>query len=245
MYHLPGGVPVTESVQRCRNPILGRRPARRSVTRQGGMTVSLGCIERDPQRRWASPVVVACPGSFQLPFEQVETGAASRSIRPSETVMPPHKDKAAACNRAEEAQVRLAAIVTSSADAIVGKTLDGIVTSWNEAAERLLGYSAGEMVGQSIRHLAPTDRQQEEDTILARLARSESVQRHEMVPSQRVDELSTPQSPFHLCEMPKAAPSAARRCTPSGLTWRLTCSATNGLEAWEREQNTGQNTGEA
>jgi PAS domain S-box-containing protein len=81
---------------------------------------------------------------------------------------------------AEEAQARLAAIVTSSADAIVGKTLDGIVTSWNEAAERLFGYSAGEMVGQSIRRLIPADRQPEEDVILARLARSECIERHEM-----------------------------------------------------------------
>jgi PAS domain S-box-containing protein len=82
---------------------------------------------------------------------------------------------------AEEAQARLAAIVTSSADAIVGKTLDGIVTSWNKAAERMFGYSASEMIGQSIRCLLPTDKQAEEDTILARMARSESIEHHEMM----------------------------------------------------------------
>ena len=81
---------------------------------------------------------------------------------------------------AEEAQARLAAIVTSSADAIVGKTLDGIVTNWNEAAERMFGYSADEMIGQSIRRVVPSDRQAEEDTILSRMAQSESVERHEM-----------------------------------------------------------------
>jgi PAS domain S-box-containing protein len=47
----------------------------------------------------------------------------------------------------------------------VGKTLDGIVTSWNEAAERMFGYSAGEMIGQSIRRLFPAERQAEEDMI--------------------------------------------------------------------------------
>ncbi len=93
--------------------------------------------------------------------------------------MTPHKDKAAACNSAEEAQARLAAIVMSSADAIVGKTLDGIVTSWNEAAERLFGYSAGEMVGHSIRRLLPANRQAEEDTILTRLGRYECIENYE------------------------------------------------------------------
>jgi PAS domain S-box-containing protein len=79
----------------------------------------------------------------------------------------------------EAAQARLAAIVTSSADAIVGKTLDGIVTNWNEAAERMFGYSAGEMIGQSIRRIIPADRQAEEDMILARLAQSESIEHFE------------------------------------------------------------------
>jgi PAS domain S-box-containing protein len=82
---------------------------------------------------------------------------------------------------AEEAQARLAAIVTSSADAIVGKTLDGIVTSWNEAAERMFGYSADEMIGQSIRRLVPSDRQADEDMILSRMTQSETIERYEMM----------------------------------------------------------------
>ena len=104
----------------------------------------------------------------------------------SENVVSLHKDKALVRDitthkRAEEAQARLAAIVASSADAIIGKTLNGIVTSWNEAAERMFGWSASEMVGQSIRRLIPSDQQAEEDTILARMARSESIEHHEMM----------------------------------------------------------------
>jgi PAS domain-containing protein len=57
--------------------------------------------------------------------------------------------------RAEEARGRLAAIVESSDDAIVGKSLDGIVTTWNAGAERLFGYSAAEMIGQPITRLFP------------------------------------------------------------------------------------------
>jgi PAS domain S-box-containing protein len=104
---------------------------------------------------------------------------------------------------AEEAQARLAAIVTSSADAIVGKTLDGIVTSWNEAAERMFGYSAGEMIGQSIRRLIPPDRQAEEDMILARLARSESIVHFEtkrVTKDARTFDASVTISPVHDAE---------------------------------------------
>lgn len=63
----------------------------------------------------------------------------------------------------------LAAIVRSSNDAIVSKTTEGVVLSWNAAAERMFGYSAEEIVGKSIRILIPDDRQSEEDDILAKI----------------------------------------------------------------------------
>ena len=74
---------------------------------------------------------------------------------------------------------RLAAIVESSDDAIVSKDLDGIVTSWNQGAERMFGYSAAEMVGTSIRRLIPADRQDEEAHILEKIRRGERVQHFE------------------------------------------------------------------
>jgi len=83
--------------------------------------------------------------------------------------------------QAEEAQLRLAAIVESSEDAIISKSLDGVVMSWNAAAERLFGYHAEEIIGHSIRRLLPADRSDEEDLILARLRRGERVEHFETV----------------------------------------------------------------
>lgn len=83
--------------------------------------------------------------------------------------------------QAEAASLRLAAIVESSNDAIISKSLDGIVTSWNAGAGRLFGYRAEEMIGQSILRLLPEDRQGEEQMILERLRRGERLDHFETV----------------------------------------------------------------
>src|SRR3954462_2412465 len=83
--------------------------------------------------------------------------------------------------RVAEAQARLAAIVESSDDAIVSKTLEGIVTSWNKGAQRIFGYLPDEIVDKSINILFPADRQDEEPQILARLARGERVDHFETI----------------------------------------------------------------
>ncbi len=83
--------------------------------------------------------------------------------------------------RAEEAQARLAAIVESSEDAIVSKTLDAIITSWNEGAKRLFGYTAEEAIGQPITLIIPPDRHDEEPAILERLRAGERVDHFETV----------------------------------------------------------------
>jgi PAS domain S-box-containing protein len=83
---------------------------------------------------------------------------------------------------ADDARAHLAAIVESSEDAIVSKTLEGIIRSWNRAAERLFGYSAEEAVGQPIASLIiPPDRVQEERQILERLGRGERIEHFETV----------------------------------------------------------------
>ncbi len=79
----------------------------------------------------------------------------------------------------DEIRSRLAAIVESSEDAIVGKDLEGIVTSWNRGAEKLFGYAAAEIVGKSIRVLIPGERSREEDDILKKLQQGETVEHFE------------------------------------------------------------------
>src|SRR3954471_19437504 len=69
----------------------------------------------------------------------------------------------------------LARVVESSDDAIVSKDLDGIITSWNRAAEVMFGYTAAEAIGRSIRMIIPADRQSEEDMVLAHVRRGEAV----------------------------------------------------------------------
>ena len=83
--------------------------------------------------------------------------------------------------RAEEDRARLAAIVESSDDVIIGKTLQGIITNWNRGAERIYGYSAEEAVGQPISMLVPPERPNETPRILERIRRGEKVDHFETV----------------------------------------------------------------
>jgi PAS domain S-box-containing protein len=83
--------------------------------------------------------------------------------------------------RAELTRARLAAIVEFSGDAIITKNLDGIVQTWNASAERILGYTAAEMIGQSITRIIPPERLDEETQIIARLRKGLPYERLETV----------------------------------------------------------------
>jgi putative addiction module CopG family antidote len=83
--------------------------------------------------------------------------------------------------RAEEVERQLAAIITSSNDAIVSINLDGTITSWNDGAERLYGYQTGEVIGKSVTILLPDDRKDEELEIIGRICRGERIEHYETI----------------------------------------------------------------
>jgi len=79
------------------------------------------------------------------------------------------------------AQALLGAIVASSDDAIISKTLDGVITSWNAGAEKIFGYTAAEAIGQSITMIVPEDRLDEEAEVLRRVRAGERIDHFETV----------------------------------------------------------------
>lgn len=81
--------------------------------------------------------------------------------------------------KGEERSAKLAAIIESSDDAIISKTLESVITSWNDSAKRIFGYDAEEMIGESIYKLIPPDRKEEEPHILNRLKNGERVEHFE------------------------------------------------------------------
>jgi PAS domain S-box-containing protein len=83
--------------------------------------------------------------------------------------------------QADKAIGLLASIVDSSDDAIISKTLEGVITSWNAGAERLFGYTAKEAIGQPITMIIPVDRRDEETRILARLRQGEPIEHFDTV----------------------------------------------------------------
>lgn len=110
------------------------------------------------------------------------TGPSGRNQQLSDiAISQTSQEDAARMKDSENARMLLAAIVDSSDDAIISKSLDSIITSWNAGAQRLFGYTAAEVIGRSIAILFPSDRLHEEDQILARIRTGQRVDHFETV----------------------------------------------------------------
>ena len=111
------------------------------------------------------------------PLRNVEGRVEGILVHAVEVTSQVHEEKER--EKRERASGVLAAIVDSSDDAIISKTLDGIITSWNKSAERLFGYKRDEAVGKHITLIIPEDRQDEETRIIERLKRGERIDHFE------------------------------------------------------------------
>jgi len=141
-----------------------------------------------------------CPMAVALKERRAIPGAQALAERPDGTIVPflayptPLFDETGeligainilvdieAPREAERESLHYAAIVESSEDAILSKDLDGIITSWNQGAQRLFGYTSEEAIGKSVTLLIPIDRHDEEPIILQRIRRGERIEHYETV----------------------------------------------------------------
>jgi PAS domain S-box-containing protein len=188
------GLPVNEQVDlayrngrfaEC-NPAMARMYGLRSPDDLIGASLELVLPPSDPDARAFLTSIVE-GGYSAVAVESVERDAMGRRRYFTNNVTGVVQDgrlvrawgtqrDITAQKEAEQEQAYLAAIVQSSDDAIVSKDLNGIVRTWNAAAQRMFGYTAEEIVGKPIRVIIPADRQAEEDDILGRLRMGEPIE---------------------------------------------------------------------
>ncbi|HEV7968790.1 MAG TPA: PAS domain S-box protein [Candidatus Acidoferrales bacterium] len=138
----------------------------------GGKAVgTIWAVAHDQQRKFDAEDerVMKSLGQFASSAYQILESLDALTFQAAESV------------KAERSVGLLAAIITSSDDAIVSKNLDGTITSWNPGAERIFGYAADEAIGQNVSLIIPPDRRSEETMILERLKRGERVDHFETV----------------------------------------------------------------
>jgi PAS domain S-box-containing protein len=167
--------------------LVAARVAARSVSRPvEALRVAAQAVgrgERPLEPRTALPevreVAAALLAAHTAREKQIEAEYAARGE--TEAANRAKDEMLAAREREEAGARRLAAIVDSSDDAIVSKTLEGVITSWNRGAERMFGWTAAEAIGHHINLIIPEDRHAEEDDVLARIRRGEIVDHYETV----------------------------------------------------------------
>jgi two-component system sensor kinase FixL len=178
----------------------------------GGLDLLLNSLHREDRERLDRALREAAgPGAgFDVLCRLARPRRASRALRFMGIFAPGVDDRparvvglvspAGQAELGDHAKSRLAAIVASSDDAIIGKTLDGIVTSWNKGAERIFGYSAEEMIGRPIFVLAAPGLDEDMPAILAKIRRGERIDHYETVRRHKDGQLvhvSLTESPIH------------------------------------------------
>jgi len=138
--------------------------------REQGWSVVLLATESRP-RVWRQDELVLLEAAAARVWPIVERARAMKKIR----------EHGQSLEAAEESSRQLAALVQSSHDAIIGVTLQGVITSWNPGAERMFGYTVAETVGRPVTLLIPPDRHNEEPAILAKISRGEHTDHYETV----------------------------------------------------------------
>ncbi len=130
-------------------------------------------------------IVVTGSGAEEVAVQAFKSGAYDYLIKDVEShyleALPIAIEYAIRQKKLEFQLSRLAAIVESSSDAIVGLTLDGVITSWNGGAETLCGYAAKEIVGQLMASLLPPDRSKEVEEILAQVREGKDTVNYETI----------------------------------------------------------------
>ncbi len=124
--------------------------------------------------RFECRIVCAGESKWVRVHAKVERDGKGRPRTVSGTIQEITREKLA-----EEVNLHLASIVTATSDGIVGKTLDGIVTSWNPGAEEIYGYTAAEMMGQSLTKVIPPEFMEDFHELLRKIKRGETVRHHE------------------------------------------------------------------
>lgn len=148
-------------------------------TRQPAENPALKALREGVIARLANPAALVARNGTERPIDGSTAPMLDESGTPVGVVLV-FRD-VTELRRDEEIRARLAAIVESSQDAIISKSLDGVIRTWNTGAERLFGYKAGEAVGRPITLIIPVERQDEEKEILAKVTRGERIEHFETV----------------------------------------------------------------